>query len=86
MDFNKAHSNIKSSRVFQLEEGIYGKRRRHLRFKAVTGNIVESALNTLDEICAEEIQGENPSPSLLEKYFLLHHYLDYLKRFCEGRA
>ena len=85
MDFNKAHSNIQGSRVFQLEEEIYG-RRRLLRFKAVTGNIVENALNTLDEICAEEMQGENPSPPRLEKYFRLHHYLDYLKRLCEGRV
>ena len=85
MDSNKAHSNIQSSRVYQLEERIYG-RRKLLRFKAVTADIVENALKTLDEICAEEMQGENPSPSLLEKYFLLHHYLDYLKQFCEGRV
>ena len=85
MDSNKTHSNVQSSRVFQLEGEIYG-RRRLLRFKAVTENIVENALNTLDEICAEEIQGKNPLPSRLEKYFRLHHYLDYLKRLCEGRV
>jgi len=59
MDSNKTHPNVQSSRVFQLEEEIY-RRRRLLRFKAVTENIVENALNTLDEICAEEIQGKNP--------------------------
>jgi len=85
VDSNKAHSNIQSSRVFQLEQGIYG-RRRLLRFNTVTGTIVENALNTLDEICAEEMQGENPSPFLLEKYSLLNHYLEYLKRFCGGRV
>lgn len=85
MNSNKAHSNVQRSRVFQLDEAVYG-RRRLLRFKAVTGNIVENALNTLEEICAEELQGENPSPSRLEKYFRLHHYLNYLKRLCEGRV
>jgi len=68
MDSNKAHSDVQSSRVYQLEERIYG-RRKLLRFKAVMGDIVENALKTLDEICAEEMQGENPSPFLVEKYF-----------------
>jgi len=25
-------------------------------------------------------------PALREKYHLLYHYLDYIKRFCDGRA
>jgi hypothetical protein len=26
------------------------------------------------------------SPELREDYYQLHHYLDYLKRFCDGKA
>ncbi len=85
MNANKAHSNAQKTRVYQLEEEIYG-RRKLLRFKAVTGNIVQNAIETLDEICVEEMQGDKPSPSRMEKYSLLHHYLDYLKRFCEGKV
>jgi len=85
MDSDKAHSNVKDRRVYQLEPWIYG-RKRLLRFKGVTLNIVENAIKVLDEICAEEMQGESPSPFLLEKYSLLNHYLDYLKRFCEAEV
>ena len=35
---------------------------------------------------AEEMQGENPSPSRMEKYVILHHDLDYLNRFCGGNV
>lgn len=85
MDSNKAHSSIQEDRVYQIESRIY-ERRKLLRFKAITGNIIEKALKTLDEIYVEEMQGDKPSPSRMEKYSLLHHYLDYLKRFCEGKV
>ncbi len=85
MNSNKAHSSIRKDRVYQIESRIY-ERRKLLRFKAITGNIIEKALKTLDEIYIEEMQGDKPSPSRMEKYSLLHHYLDYLKRFCEGKV
>jgi hypothetical protein len=85
MDFYKAHSSIQETRVYQIEDRIH-ERRKLLRFKAITGNIVQNALKKLDEICVEEMQGNKPSSSRMEKYFLLHHYLDYLKRFCEGKV
>lgn len=85
MNSNKAHSSIQEDRVYQIESRIY-ERRKLLRFKAITGNIIEKALKTLDEIYVEEMQGDKPSPSRMEKYSLLHHYLDYLKRFCEGKV
>jgi hypothetical protein len=85
MNSNKAHSSAQETRVYQIEDRIY-ERRKLLRFKAITGNIVQNALKKLDEICIEEMQGDKPSPSRMEKYSLLHHYLDYLKRFCEGKA
>ena len=85
MNSNKAHPSIREDRVYQIESRIY-ERRKLLRFKAITGNIIEKALKTLDEIYIEEMQGDKPSPSRMEKYSLLHHYLDYLKRFCEGKV
>ena len=85
MDPNKGQCKIQKSRVYQAEER-FSRARELFRFKAITRNIVQKALMTLDEISAEQMQGENPSPSRIEKYYLLHHYLDYLNRFCEGKV
>lgn len=85
MDTSKGYSKGGGSRVYHVEEK-FSRARELLRFKAITRNIVQKALMTLDEISAEEMQGEKPSPSRIEKYYLLHHYLDYLNRFCEGKV
>lgn len=48
-------------------------------FKSVTKNLVTNALLILKEMekeCVENID-------LVENYYLLYHYLDYLNRFCE---
>ena len=83
MDCDNDHFDVQRRRIYQLGERIY--RARELsEFKAVTKNLVENSLRVLNEISTEEMQGENPSPFLLEKYSLLNHYLDYLKRLCEG--
>ena len=84
MDSNK-QCKIQTSRVYHAEER-FSRARELLRFKAVTRNIVQKALTMLDEISAEEMQGQNSSPSHMEKYVILHHYLDYLNRFCEGNV
>ena len=52
------------------------------RFKGVTRSLVVDALVVLDKMW-EECQH---SPELREDYYQLHHYLDYLKRFCDGKA
>ena len=52
------------------------------RVKGVTRSIVVDALKVMDDIWTDC----QDSPSLVENYYLLRHYLDYLKRFCEGRA
>jgi len=52
------------------------------RFKGVTRSLVVDALAVMDKMW-EECQD---SPELRENYYQLHHYLDYLKRFCDGRA
>lgn len=54
-------------------------------FKAVTKDLVETALKALEEVEArcslcgqcEEIQ---------ESWYLIHHCLDYMRRLCEGRV
>lgn len=85
----RMHSNkqdkIQESRVYHVEER-FSSARELLRFKAVTRDIVQNALKIINEVSAEEMQGENSSASRIEKYYLLHHYLDYLNRFCEGKV
>ncbi len=85
MDSNQGHRKIQESRVYHVEER-FSRARELFRFKAVTKNMIENALRIINEISAEEVQGENPSPFRREKYSLLHHYLDYLKRFSEGKV
>lgn len=52
------------------------------RIRGVTRSLVVDALVVLDNMWDDCKQ----SPTLKEDYYLLHHYLDYIKRFCEGRA
>ncbi len=49
-------------------------------FKGVVKSLVENSLKTMNEI------GESYPELSWEKYELLYHYLDYLKRLCEGKA
>ena len=50
------------------------------RIKGVTRSIVVDALKVLDDMWVDC----QDSPNLIENYYLLRHYLSYLKRFCEG--
>lgn len=52
------------------------------RIRGVTRSLVVDALAVLEDMW----DGCQQSPDLRENYYLLYHYLDYLKRFCEGRA
>jgi hypothetical protein len=54
------------------------------RLKGVVLNMTESALDCLNQISHKEMQKESPSPDLVEEYFLIHHYLDFIKRLCQG--
>ncbi len=85
MDFNQGRHKIQESPVYHVEER-FSRAREFFRFKAVTKHIIQNALRILNEISAEEMQGENPPASRPEKYSLLHRYLDYLKRFSEGKV
>jgi hypothetical protein len=52
--------------------------------REVALNLTEGALGCLNRISQGETQKESPSPTLMEDYFLLHHYLDFIKRLCQG--
>ena len=54
-------------------------------FKGVVLNVTESALDRLNRVSQQEAQKTSPSPNLMEEYFLLHHYLDFIKRLCQGQ-
>jgi len=54
-------------------------------FKGVVLNLNEGALDCLNRISRQEMQKDSPSPTLMEEYFLLHHYLDFIKRLCRGQ-
>jgi hypothetical protein len=57
-----------------------------VRLKGVVLNLTESASDCLNRISQQETQKESPSPALMEDYFLLHHYLDFIKRLCQGQS
>jgi hypothetical protein len=52
-------------------------------FKGVVINLNEGALNCLNRISRQEMQKNFPSPTLMEEYSLLHHYLDFIRRLCQ---
>jgi hypothetical protein len=54
-------------------------------FKGVVNSLVKDALKVLEEI-EVEWEFDHNSRELREKYYLLRHYLDYLRRFCEGKV
>ncbi len=56
-----------------------------VRFKGVVLNLTESASDCLNRISQREMQKDSPSPTLMEDYFLLHHYLDFIERLCRGK-
>jgi len=53
-------------------------------FKAVIKNLDAGAMKVLDE--TEDLwEKDANSKELRQKLRLLRHYLDYMKRFCEGK-
>jgi len=55
------------------------------RFKGIVLNLIKSTSDCLNRISQREMQKDSPSPTLMEEYFLLHHYLDFIKRLCQGK-
>jgi hypothetical protein len=56
-----------------------------IRFKGVVLNLTQSALDCLNRVSQREMQKDSPSPSLMEEYSLLHHYLDFIERLCQSK-
>lgn len=52
-------------------------------FKAVVKVVIRDALKALEDTRVEWELDHN-SQELRERFHLLHHYIDYLRRFCEG--
>jgi len=56
------------------------------RFKAVTRDLTEKALEIVNRISANEMSKPMPQAQIVEEYYLIHHYLDFLKRFALKKA
>lgn len=54
-------------------------------FKVVIKSVLVDALKILEDT-EVEWELDHDSQELREKFHLLHHYLDYLRRFCERKA
>jgi hypothetical protein len=52
------------------------------RFNGIVLNLIKSTSDCLNRISQREMQKDSPSPTLMEEYFLLHHYLDFIERLC----
>jgi hypothetical protein len=57
-----------------------------VRFRRVVLNVTESASDCLDRISRREMQKGAPSPALMEEYYLLRHYLDFIKKLCQTKS
>jgi len=55
-------------------------------FRAVVRSLTENALKVMNRISAKEMSKPEPNAELVEEYYLLFHYLDYLKRFASGKV
>jgi hypothetical protein len=55
------------------------------RFKAVTRNLAQKTLEIVNRISIKEMSKPEPQAELIEDYYLLYHYLDFLKRFSSLR-
>jgi hypothetical protein len=73
-------TKMKNYRIIDLK-----KFREMKDFKIVTKSLVVEALKVLEDIQVEW-ELDRDSEELREKFLLLEHYLDYLKRFSEGKV
>jgi hypothetical protein len=56
------------------------------RFKAVTRDLTEKALEIVHRISVSEISKSKPQTEIMEDCYLLFHTLDFLKRFASSKA
>lgn len=50
------------------------------RFKAAVRDLTEKALEIVNRISINEVNKPKPKVELIEDYYLLYHYLDFLKK------
>jgi len=53
--------------------------------REVALNLTEGALGCLNLISQGETQKDSPSPILMEDYFLLHYYINFVERLRQGK-
>jgi len=56
------------------------------RFKAVTRDLTEKALEIVNRISVNEMSKPEPQTELVEDYYLLFHYLDFLRRLVSSKT
>lgn len=52
------------------------------RFSGIILNLTSNALECVQRLARREMQKKSPSAILMEEYYLLHHYLAFIKRLC----
>ncbi len=52
------------------------------RFKGLVLSLTGDALDCLNRISRQEMEKASPEYALIDEYFLLHHYLGFIKRLC----
>lgn len=52
------------------------------RFKGVVLNITENTIGCINRLMQLELEKRSPSPDVLEDYYLVLHYLCFLKNLC----
>jgi hypothetical protein len=53
------------------------------RFKGLVLSLSGDALDCLNRISRQELEKPSPEYALIDEYFLLHHYLGFIKRLCQ---
>ncbi len=57
------------------------------RFSAIVLNLTSNALECVQQLARKEMAKKSPSADMMEDYYLLHHYLDIIRKIClEKRA
>ncbi len=57
------------------------------RFSGIVLNLTSKALECVQRLARKEMEKKSPSANIMEDYYLLYHYLDFIRRLClEKRA
>jgi|YelNatPaOPRAMG01_1025707.scaffolds.fasta_scaffold518463_1 hypothetical protein len=53
------------------------------RFKGLVLNLTENAIVCLNRLLQFELEKEKPSGDIVEDYYLIQHYLCFIKKICQ---